>query len=355
MITNQHNKIKAGITIGDINGIGMEVIIKTFVDNRMFEFCTPIIYGSSKIASYHRKAVEMPNISFNKINNAETANPERVNIINCWEEEVKIELGTSSGIAGKYALKSLETAVEGLSNNSIDVLITAPVNKYNIQSKDFDFPGHTEYLAEKFNEPNVIMIMVKESLRVGVVTGHVPLKEVASGLSIDNVFQKIKILNKSLIEDFGIRRSKIAVLGLNPHAGDNGLIGHEEEEVIIPAINKAKEDNILASGPFSADGLFGSSNYTKFDAILAMYHDQGLVPFKILSNGHGVNFTAGLPVVRTSPEHGTAYEIAGKNIASETSFREAVFLACSIHRTREGYKELTANSLKPAVLGVNVN
>jgi len=361
MNTEQGKKIKAGITIGDVNGIGMEIIMKTFADERMLEVCTPIVYGSSKIASYHRKALGMNDFSFNIIRNTEAANPKRANMINCWEEEVNIEFGKSTEIAGKYSLKSLGSAVEALKNKKVDVLITAPINKHNIQSDDFSFPGHTEYLAEKFSAQGgsasggdaetTLMLMVSDSLRVGVVTGHVPLSEVASGLSSEKILQKIITLNKSLIKDFGIRKPKIAVLGLNPHAGDNGLIGSEEEKVITPAIDKAKDENILAIGPYSADGLFGSSNYTNFDGILAMYHDQGLVPFKALSFGSGVNYTAGLPVVRTSPDHGTGYEITGKNKASESSFRQAVYLACNIYRTRSGYKELKTNPLKHAVLG----
>lgn len=351
MNTDQEKKIRAGITIGDVNGIGMEVIMKAFADERMLDICTPVVFGSSRIASYHRKALGMSDFNFNIIKNAGAANPKRANIINCWEEEVNIDLGKSTEIAGKYALLSLEAAVEALISNNIDVLITAPINKQNIQSENFRFPGHTEYLAEKFNAGNTLMLMVSDRLRVGVVTGHIPISEVASGLSSEKVLQKLITLNKSLIKDFGVRKPKIAVLGLNPHAGDNGLIGSEEKEVIIPAIEKAKDENILVIGPYSADGLFGSSNYTNFDGILAMYHDQGLVPFKTLSFGSGVNYTAGLPVVRTSPDHGTGYEIAGKNKASEHSFRQAVFLACNIYRTRAGHKALKENPLKHAVLG----
>ncbi len=351
MNTALEKKIKAGITIGDVNGIGIEVIMKAFADERMMDICTPVVYGSSKIASYHRKALRMNDLTFNIIRNTGAANPKRLNIINCWEEEVNIELGKPTKIAGKYALKSLESAVKALLDKNIDVLITAPINKHTIQSDDFSFPGHTEYLAEKTGSETPLMLMVSEQLRVGVVTGHIPLGEVAYKLSSEKVLQKIITLNKSLINDFGIRKPKIAVLGLNPHAGDNGLIGNEEKEMIIPAIEQANDAHILAIGPYPADGLFGSSNYTNFDGILAMYHDQGLVPFKTLSFGSGVNYTAGLPVVRTSPDHGTGYDITGKNKASESSFIRAVYLACDVYRTRTGYKALTANPLKHSVFG----
>lgn len=344
------DKIRAGITIGDINGIGLEVIIKTLMDNRILQLCTPIVYGSSKVASFHRKALGVSDFSFFPIREADQANPKNANLVNCWEEEVAIELGKPSSIAGKYALKSLEAAINDIKRNKTDVLVTAPIDKQTIQSDKFNFPGHTEYLAEQFQVKENLMLLVSDSLRVGVVTGHVPVNKISSLLSTELIIKKIRILNKSLIEDFGIRKPKIAVLGLNPHAGDKGLIGDEEAKIIIPAINKAKEDNLLVFGPYPADGFFGSGNFKNFDGVLGMYHDQGLVPFKALSFGSGVNFTAGLPIVRTSPDHGTGYDIAGKNIASEDSFRQALYLACDIFKNRMEYKELTSNPLKISIL-----
>ena len=338
-------KLRVGISIGDINGIGMEVIIKTFLDNRMMEICTPIVYGSSKIASFHRKALDIQDFSFNIINKAEDFNPKRANLINLWDEEIKIELGESTSTGGEYAFKSLKTAVEDLAGGKTDVLITAPINKKNIQSADFNFAGHTEFLADYANEENPLMILCDEGLRVGLVTGHLPLKDVSGALSKELILAKLEVFNKTLKQDFGIEKPKIAVLGLNPHSGDGGLLGTEEQEIISPAIRQAFDAGILAMGPYPADGLFGSSTYQKFDGILAMYHDQGLAPFKAMAFHNGVNFTAGLPIVRTSPDHGVGYDIAGKNLASEQSFRQAVYLACDIYKTRRRNKQLTANSL----------
>lgn len=338
-------KVKIGISIGDINGVGPEVIIKTFMDPRMLDFCTPIIYGSSKILSYHQKTIDAPDFNWNTISKVENANPLKINIIDCWQEEVAISFGQSTSEAGKYAFKSLECASIDLFDGKIDALVTAPINKSNIQSDEFHFSGHTEYLSDKFNS-ETIMLMTSENLRVGLATNHLPLNEVAKSLSADGVFAKIKILNASLIRDFGIIKPKIAVLGLNPHAGDDGLIGKEEQEIIIPGINNTKSIGITAFGPYSADGFFGSGSYKKFDAVLAMYHDQGLIPFKSLSFGEGVNYTAGLSAIRTSPDHGTAYEIAGKNLASEDSFRSAVYLACDIYKKRKYYEEINTNPLK---------
>ena len=336
---------KIGITTGDLNGVGIEVIIKTFMDARMLQDCTPIIYGSSKTMSFHRKALNANDFNYNTIRNVEAAAHKKVNLINCWEEEVKIDLGLATDISAKYAYKSLEAAGLDLAKKKIDALVTAPINKHTIQQAGFNFPGHTEYLAERFNVQNYLMLMVSENLRVGVVTGHVPLQKVSSQLSIDKIIQKIRVMNASLLRDFGIRKPKIAVLGLNPHAGDNGLIGNEENEIIAPAVKKAFEENILVYGPYSADGFFGSSAFKQFDGVLAMYHDQGLIPFKALSFTSGVNFTAGLPVIRTSPDHGPAYDLAGKNTASETSFREAVYLAQDIYQKRKEYAEISANPL----------
>ena len=337
-------KIKIGISIGDINGIGMEVIIKTFQDSRMLDICTPIVYGSSSIASFHRKALEINDFSFNRIKSIKDINSKKPNLIECWQEDVEVNLGQSTENGGKYALASLEAATADLSEGNIDALVTAPINKDNIQSEDFDFPGHTEYLSDKF-EGDSLMLLVSDNIKVGVATNHIPISKVANTLSADNIFAKLKILNKSLIQDFCINSPRIAVLGLNPHAGDNGLIGKEETEIIIPAINNAKSVGVNAFGPYPADGFFGSSNYKKFDAILAMYHDQGLIPFKSISFGQGTNFTAGLNIIRTSPDHGVAYEIAGQNKADENSFRQAIYIACDIHKNRVFSDEINENPI----------
>jgi len=339
-------RLKIGISQGDINGISYEVIIKSLMDNRIFELFTPILYGSSKIVAYHRKALNITNFSMNNIKSPADANHKRANIINCLDDDTRVELGKSTQIAGAASLRSLEKAIEGVKAGEIDILVTAPINKNNIQIKGFDFPGHTEYLKSKFEADEVLMLMVGEKLKVGVVTGHIPLKDVSSAITKDNILKKLRILNKSLIEDFAITNPKIAVLGLNPHAGDNGLIGKEEQEVIQPAIEDARNEDIMALGPYSADGLFGSDDYTKFDAVLAMYHDQGLAPFKALVFSKGVNYTAGLQVVRTSPAHGTAYDLAGKNKANPESFRQALYLAVDIYNNRKKYKEMTKDPLK---------
>jgi 4-hydroxythreonine-4-phosphate dehydrogenase len=338
-------KIIVGISQGDINGIGLEVIIKTFLDPQMFELCTPVVFGSNKTASFHRKALNIEDFSFNQVRDLSELNHKRANIINVYEEDALVELGKQTDIGGKYALKSLEAAAYALAQKKVDVLVTAPINKENIQSPDFKFPGHTEYLTEKFGNNNSLMFLVSDNLRVAVVTGHIPVTKVAQELTAEKISEKIRILNKSLISDFAIRKPRIAVLGLNPHAGDNGVIGDEEQRIIIPAIKKATEEDMLVYGPYPADGFFGNGTYKQFDAVLAMYHDQGLIPFKTISFNSGVNFTAGLPIVRTSPDHGTAYDIAGKNVASEESFRKAIYSAIDIYKTRNQYEELTSNPL----------
>ena len=339
--------IKVGITHGDINGIGYEVILKTLSDARMLELCTPVIYGSIKVAAYHRKTLELPNISMNTVNDAKNASNNRINIVNCVDDEIKVELSKSTQIAGEAAYASLKRAVSDLKEGLIDVLVTAPINKNNIQSDDFSFPGHTEYLQETTGDgKSALMILVAENLRVALVTGHVPLSEVSKILTVEKIASKLKDFNKSLISDFGITGPRIAVLSLNPHAGEDGLLGSEEKEIILPAIQEAEKHGILCFGPYSADGFFGSGTFDKFDGVLAMYHDQGLAPFKTLAMETGVNFTAGLPVIRTSPDHGTAYDIAGKNIASEDSFRNAIYLAVDVFHNRNIYKEITANPLK---------
>jgi len=340
------DKIVVGISHGDINGISYEVIIKSLMDNRLFDFCVPVVFGSAKVAAYHRKALNIANFSFNNIKSAEEANPKRANIINCLDDNVRVELGKSTPIAGESSFISLEQAVKSLKEGTIDVLVTAPINKDNIQSDQFQFPGHTEYLTKESNTDESLMFMVSENLKIGVVTGHIPIKEVPEALTIESILKKLRIMNHSLIQDFRIRKPKIAVLGLNPHAGDNGLIGSEEVDIIIPAIEKAKEEDILALGPYPADGFFGSSHFNKFDGVLAMYHDQGLAPFKALAFDSGINFTAGLEFIRTSPGHGTAYEIAGQGKATPESFRNAIYLACDIFRNRTEYKRITKDPLQ---------
>jgi 4-hydroxythreonine-4-phosphate dehydrogenase len=339
-------RIKVGISHGDLNGIGYEIIMKTFQDPRMLENITPVIYGSSKVASYHRKSLNISEINFNLVKNAGAAIAKRMNIVNIIHDEVKIDLGKSTEIAGELAFKALETAVHDLMHNHIHVLVTAPINKKNMQSADFRFPGHSEYLADKAGNKEYLMLMVCDKLRVGVITGHIPLREVPDAITSELILAKIKLMNNSLIRDFGIRKPKIAVLGLNPHAGDLGVIGTEDMNIITPAVEKAWNQNMIVYGPYSADGFFGSNNYLKFDGILAMYHDQGLIPFKTLSFDKGINFTAGLPFIRTSPAHGTAYDIAGKNMASYNSFREAVYLAIDIYNNRKTYDELNSKPLQ---------
>jgi 4-hydroxythreonine-4-phosphate dehydrogenase len=340
------NKVKIGISIGDVNGIGLEVILKTLANNSILDYCTPIVYGHTKVASYHRKALGLPDFNFNVINSASAANPKRANLINCWEEDVKIELGASTETGGKYALLSLEKATEDLVNGEIDALVTAPINKYNIQSETFKFPGHTEYLQQRSGSSEVLMFLVSEELKIGVVTSHIPLKDVSTSITKEKIVEKLKMINDSLKKDFWIEKPKIAVLGLNPHAGDNGLLGKEEEEIISPAIHEAFDKGIICFGPYSADGFFGNGTYKQFDAVLAMYHDQGLIPFKTIAFSTGVNYTAGLKVVRTSPDHGTGYDIAGKNLADPTSFIEAIFAATHIVKNRAEQKQLLSNQLK---------
>lgn len=342
----KRDKIKIGITQGDINGIGYEVIIKTLMEPRILEMCTPIVYGSPKVAAYHRKALELESFTFNSIRSPKEADLKKANIINCIDDNIRVELGRSSEMAGEASYMALEKAVEDLKAGEIDALITAPINKDNIQSEKFNFPGHTEFLAEQFNVKDYVMLMVSEIMKVGVVVGHVPISEVSKLITVDSILRKLRIISSSLEKDFSIKKPRIAVLGLNPHAGDGGLLGSEEKEIIIPAIEKAKNEGILAIGPYSADGFFGSADYTKFDAILAMYHDQGLIPFKLASFEKGVNYTAGLPIIRTSPAHGTAYDIAGEDKASPDSFRHALYLACDIAKSREIYAEISKNPLR---------
>lgn len=340
--------IKVGITQGDINGIGYEVILKTFADIRMAEICIPVIYGSMKVAAYHRKAMDLQPVSFNQINSAKDAVVNKVNIVNCISEDTKIEMGESTSIAGEAAFVSLEQAVADLKSGIIDVLVTAPINKHNIQRDDFHFPGHTEYLEERFGENNdkSLMILVKDSLRIALVTGHIPLADVSKSLTKERIIDTAIRFENSLKRDFRIGRPRIAILSLNPHAGENGLLGSEENDIIIPAIRELQDKKILCFGPYPADGFFGAGEFAKFDGILAMYHDQGLAPFKTLAMEDGVNFTAGLPIVRTSPAHGTAYGIAGKNEASEESFRQAIYMAIDTYANRIEFDRAHANPLR---------
>jgi 4-hydroxythreonine-4-phosphate dehydrogenase len=336
----------AGISHGDINGIGYEVIIKALSDPMIIDFCTPVVYGSPKVAAYHRKALNISNFSFNNIRSVEEAHPRKANMINCLDDNTRVELGKSTTHGGEAAIISLGKAVDDLLSGKIDVLITAPIDKHNVQSENFQFSGHTEYLKSKAGTEDVLMFMIGETMRIGIATGHVPLGEVPGLITVDLLMKKLRLMDQSLMRDFGIRKPRIAVLGLNPHAGDNSLLGKEEAEIIQPAIQMAVKEGILAFGPFPSDGFFGAGSFTKFDGILAMYHDQGLTPFKVVSFDSGVNFTAGLPFVRTSPVHGTAFQIAGKGEASENSFRQAIYLACEIVRNRQLYSELTRNPLK---------
>lgn len=340
--------IKVGITQGDINGIGYEVILKTFADIRMAEMCIPVLYGSAKVAAYHRKALNLQPVAFSQISNVKDAVANKVNIINCISDETKVDLGESTSIAGEAAFKSLERATNDLKEGLIDVLVTAPINKNNIQRDDFHFPGHTEYLESKFGKEGAksLMILAKDSIRVALVTGHVPLSEVPEKVTKEKIIEAAMLFDKSLRRDFRCDRPRIAVLSLNPHAGDNGLLGSEENDVIIPALKELEEKKIICFGPYAADGFFGSREFTHFDGILAMYHDQGLAPFKALAMEEGVNFTAGLPIVRTSPAHGTAYGLAGKNEASEESFRQAIYMALDVFENRKMYDEAHANPLK---------
>ena len=345
--------IRVGISHGDINGIGYEVIMKTLLDPRILEMCTPVVYGSPKVAAYHRKALNIENLSFNHIRTTKEATPRRAHIINCIDDNVRVELGKSTPIAGESSFMALDRAASDLQSGFIDVLVTAPINKDNIQSEQFNFPGHTEFLAQKFNSKDYIMLMVSETMKVGVVTTHMPLSKVSESLSKELILNKIRIISRSLQQDFAITKPRIAVFGLNPHAGDNGLLGSEEKEIILPAIIQAKKEGIIALGPYPADGFFGSEDYRKFDAILAMYHDQGLIPFKLASFDRGVNYTAGLPFVRTSPAHGTAYSIAGEDKASPESFRQALYLAIDIYKNRKIYDEISQNPLKKYEINPN--
>ena len=336
----------AGISHGDINGISYEIIIKTLMDPLIYDLCTPVIYGSPKVGAYHRKLLNVGNFTFNNVRNADEVGSRKANIINCVDDNVRVDIGKSNEQGGEAAFQALERAMGDLLSGKIDFLVTAPIDKHNIQSDKFHFNGHTEYLKTKAKADDVLMFLISDTMRIGVVTGHVPLKDVAGLITVKSILKKLRLMNQSLKVDFCIRKPLIAVLGLNPHAGDNSLIGSEEADIIVPALKEAEKEGILAFGPFPSDGFFGSGSFSKFDGVLAMYHDQGLLPFKSFSFDSGVNFTAGLPFIRTSPDHGTAFNIAGQGTASENSFRQALFLACTIYKNRLLHKEITANPLK---------
>ena len=338
-------KLKIGISIGDMNGIGLEVILKTVSDARILNLCTPVLFGSSKVVSYHKNIVQVE-FPFANLRTAEEAEAGKVNVVNCWQENVNITLGKISEEGGRYAYKALEMAVAALKIGSIDALVTAPINKKAMQMADFPHAGHTEYITEQLGATESVMLMLNDDFRVGLVTNHLPLSKVAENVTRERILKKLMILDETLRIDFNIGHPTIAVLGLNPHAGDEGALGEEEQTIIRPAIEMAKEKGILAMGPFPADGFFGSGQHKKYDAILAMYHDQGLIPFKALSFGSGVNYTAGLSAVRTSPDHGTAFDIAGQDMADPSSFRQALFTAIDIARNRLAYVEMTANPMK---------
>ncbi|WP_422090140.1 4-hydroxythreonine-4-phosphate dehydrogenase PdxA [Tenacibaculum ovolyticum] len=338
------NKIIVGISVGDINGIGIEIILKTFEDKRMLEFCTPVIFASNKLISYHKKNLKLNN-NIHGINLIDKIAHGKINLMNSWKEEVKITIGKTTEIGGEFAYKSLEAATNALKSNHIDILLTAPISKENIQSEHFNFPGHTEYLEEKLDGKS-LMILMTDELRIGLITGHIPVSKIAETITPQLIKEKVETMHTSLKQDFSINKPKIAILGLNPHCGDNGIIGKEDDEIVRPTIAEIKESGKLVFGPYAADGFFGSETYKQFDGVLAMYHDQGLAPFKALSFGNGVNFTAGLSKIRTSPDHGTGFDIAGKNKANPSSFKEALFASLQIFKNRKQNTELAKNTLK---------
>lgn len=348
-VTTHHQPV-LGITIGDINGVGPEVVIRTFSDNRILENCTPVVFASAKAINFYRKIMGEGRFNYLNIRNFQKINVKQVNLFNCWEEEIVITPGAMNETGGKYAARSLAVAVQCLKDGQIDGLVTAPINKNNIQNNDFHYTGHTPYLKDVFGAKEVVMLMIAENMRVALLSEHVPLAEAAQYVTIENIHSKLQILNESLIKDFGINKPKIALLGLNPHSGDGGLIGKEEMQTITPAISQAVNSGIQCMGPYSADGFFARGHYQQFDAVLAMYHDQGLIPFKSLASGPGVNYSAGLPIVRTSPDHGTGFDISGQNTADESSFRQAVFSCIDIIRQRDQYAENTRNPLRKSEL-----
>lgn len=343
-MTKKAENVILGISIGDLNGVGPEVILKTFEDARMLEFCTPVIFGNVKVMSFIKKTFELT-CNLHGIDSLDQLVIGKINVLNIWRESVNVEFGKNDEVVGQYAIKSFTEAVAALKEKKIDLLVTAPINKYNIQSEEFKFPGHTDYLDKEL-EGDALMLMVQDNLRVGLLTDHIPVNEVSAHLTEALIRKKLLTVNHSLVQDFGINKPKIAVLGVNPHSGDNGVIGKEDDAVVKPALKKLFEEGVLVFGPFSADSFFGSGQYEKYDAVIAAYHDQGLIPFKTLAFGGGVNYTAGLEAIRTSPDHGTAYDIAGKGLADYNSFKEAVYMAIDIYHSRVQYAELTENPLK---------
>lgn len=338
-------KIKIGITLGDINGVGPELILKTFAEPEILETFIPVIYGSARVFSFYKKITSAENFVYHAIRNADEAQQGKVNLINVWQDEVKIDPGVSNEIGAKYSVMSLDAATTDLLGGKINALVTSPIDKSHLSKVSFEFPGHTEYFAAKGGKDS-LMLMVHENLRVALVTGHVGVSKISSVLTKENIYKKAQLLKESLIKDFSISKPKIAILSLNPHAGDGGKFGNEEAEIIQPAIQALQEKNVLVMGPFAADGFFASGNFKNYDGILAMYHDQGLIPFKTLSGIGGVNFTAGLPFIRTSPDHGPGFDLAGKDKADVTSFRDALYLAADLYVTRTNNKEYSKNPLK---------
>lgn len=339
----KQNKIVVGISIGDLNGIGPEIVLKTFQDQRMLEFCTPVIFASHKLMTYFKREYDL-RCNLNGIDTLDALAHKKINILNVWKEQVDINFGKENSTIGSYAIKSLKSAVSELKKKTIDVLVTAPINKSNVQSENYNFPGHTDYLNQEL-EGDSLMLMISKSLRVGLLTDHVAVKDVVKNITDKLIEKKINTIHKSLIQDFGIIKPKIAVLGINPHTGDHGVIGTEDDTVLRPALDNIRKNGKLVFGPYAADSFFGSENYKNFDAIIASYHDQGLIPFKTLTFGSGVNYTAGLNRIRTSPDHGTAYDIAGKNLANHESFKEAVFSAINIYKKRKEYLAMSSNPL----------
>lgn len=347
-MSDQQPVLRVGITCGDLNGIGLEVVLKCFEDARMLSDITPVLYAPSKALNFHRKALKLEEIPLQRMSDAREAHPRKLNLVDLADEDLNIEPGRPSGQLAVHAIRSLETAVHDLAAGKTDVLVTAPIDKHSMQQAGFAYPGHTEYLQHMAgSDSEVLMILAGDGLRVGTVTGHLPLKDVPAAITTDRILAKARLLHQSLQRDFGLPTPRIALLGLNPHAGDGGAIGSEDKERIVPAVRRLNEEGIQAMGPYAADGFFGSGTYRHFDGVLAMYHDQGLTPFKTLSFGHGVNFTAGLPIVRTSPDHGTGLDIAGKGLADPGSFRAAIWLAGDVKRNREHWKLISANPLQP--------
>jgi 4-hydroxythreonine-4-phosphate dehydrogenase len=343
-MANRKENVIVGISVGDLNGIGVEIILKTFEDARMLEMCTPVIFANVKLLSFIKKTLDI-NCNFHGIDKIDQIVPGKINVLNVWREGVNIDFGKNDDVVGKYAILSFTKVVEALKNHQVDVLVTAPINKYNVQSDEFKFPGHTDYLDKEL-EGDALMLMVQDNLRVGLLTDHIPVNNVSSHLTKELIRRKVTTINKTLKRDFRINRPRIAILGVNPHSGDNGVIGNEDDTIVKPAIQTLFEEGVLIFGPYPADGFFGSSQYEKFDAVIAAYHDQGLVPFKTLAFGKGVNYTAGLEGIRTSPDHGTAYDIAGKGEADHNSFKEAVYLALDVFHNRAEFSELNKNPLK---------